>query len=115
MCTKASQRNARNARRRPFRTCSSPGRRSSFKSQKNPAPVLLHYDLDIVQRVLRDQVTEDFKAIWVDNEEMYENVLNFMQRFQPTLVNRVKLYTRSGPIFDAFNITQELEKALRPK
>jgi ribonuclease G len=85
------------------------------KAEKKPAPVLLHYDLDIVQRVLRDQVTEDFKAIWVDNEEMYENVLNFMQRFQPTLVNRVKLYTRSGPIFDAFNITQELEKALRPK
>jgi ribonuclease G len=85
------------------------------KAEKKPAPVLLHYDLDIVQRVLRDQVTEDFKAIWVDNEEMYENVLNFMQRFQPSLVNRVKMYTRSAPIFDAFNITQELEKALRPK
>jgi ribonuclease G len=85
------------------------------KAEKKPAPVLLHYDLDIVQRILRDQVTEDFKAIWVDNEEMYESILTFMQRFQPTLVSRVKLYTRSAPIFDAFNITQELEKALRPK
>ncbi len=85
------------------------------KAEKKPAPLLLHYDLDIVQRILRDQVTEDFKAIWVDNEEMYENVLTFMQRFQPTLVNRVKMYTRAAPIFDAFNITQELEKALRPK
>ncbi len=85
------------------------------KAEKKPAPALLHYDLDIVQRILRDQVTDEFKAIWVDNEEMYENVLNFMQRFQPALVNRVKMYTRSAPIFDAFNITQELEKALRPK
>jgi len=85
------------------------------KAEKKPAPALLHCDLDIVQRTLRDQLTEDFKAIWIDNEEMYENVLNFMQRFQPTLVNRVKMYTRSAPIFDAFNITQELEKALRPK
>ncbi len=85
------------------------------KAEKKPAPVLLHYDLDIVQRILRDQVTEDFKAIWVDNEEMYENVLTFMQRFQPAFVSRVKMYTRSAPIFDAFNITQELEKALRPK
>ncbi len=85
------------------------------KAEKKPAPALLHYDLDIVQRVLRDQVTEDFKAIWVDNEEMYENVLNFIQRFQPALVSKVKMYTRSAPIFDAFNITQELEKALRPK
>ena len=85
------------------------------KAEKKPAPVLLHYDLNIVQRILRDQVTEDFKSIWVDNEEMYESVLTFMQRFQPALVNRVKMYTRSAPIFDAFNITQELEKALRPK
>ena len=85
------------------------------KAEKKPAPALLHYDLDIVQRILRDQVTEDFKAVWVDNEDLYESVLTFMQRFQPTLVNRVKMYTRSAPIFDAFNITQELEKALRPK
>jgi ribonuclease G len=85
------------------------------KAEKKPAPALLHYDLDIVQRVLRDQVTDEFKAIWVDNEEMYEHVVTFMQRFQPTLVNRVKMYTRPAPIFDAFNITPELEKALRPK
>ncbi|HEX4809766.1 MAG TPA: Rne/Rng family ribonuclease [Bryobacteraceae bacterium] len=85
------------------------------KAEKKPAPALLHYDLDIVQRILRDQVTDEFKAIWVDNEEMYESVLRFMQRFQPALVSRVKMYTRPAPIFDAFNITQELEKALRPK
>jgi ribonuclease G len=85
------------------------------KAEKKPAPALLHYDLDIVQRILRDQVTEDFKAIWVDSEEMYEHVLSFTQRFQPALVSRVKMYTRSAPIFDAFGITQELEKALRPK
>jgi Rne/Rng family ribonuclease len=85
------------------------------KAEKKPAPILLHHDLDIVQRILRDQVTDQFKAVWVDNEELYESVLSFVQRFQPGLVNRVKLYTRSAPIFDAFNITAELEKALRPK
>jgi len=85
------------------------------KAEKSPAPVLLHHDLDIVQRTLRDQLTQEFKAIWVDNEEMYEGVVRFVQRFQPLLVNRIKLYTRSEPIFDAFNITAELEKALRPK
>jgi len=85
------------------------------KAEKKPAPALLHYDLDIVQRILRDQVTSDFKAIWVDNEDLYESVVTFIQRFQPALVSRVKMYTRQAPIFDAFNITQELEKALRPK
>jgi ribonuclease G len=85
------------------------------KAEKHPAPILLHHDLDIVQRILRDQVNDSFKSVWVDNEEMYESILRFLQRFQPTMVSRVKLYTRPAPIYDAFNVTAELEKALRPK
>jgi ribonuclease G len=85
------------------------------KAEKKPAPVLLHHDLDLVQRILRDQLTTSFKTIWVDNEELYESVLRFVQRFQPALVGRVKLYTRTNPIFDEFGITNEVEKALRPK
>jgi ribonuclease G len=85
------------------------------KAERKPAPVLLHHDLDIVQRILRDQLAESFKAIWIDNEEVYENVLRFVERFQPALMGKVKLYTRDIPVFDAFGVTNELEKALRPK
>jgi ribonuclease G len=85
------------------------------KAERRPAPLLVHHDLNVVERILRDQLTSSFKSIWVDNEEIYESVLRFVQRFQPALVGRVKLYTRSNPIFDEFNITSELEKALRPK
>jgi ribonuclease G len=85
------------------------------KAEKKKAPALIHHDLDLVQRILRDQLTSSFKNVWVDNEEMYEDVLGFVQRFQPAMVSRVKMYTRPTPIFDAFNITSELEKALRPK
>jgi len=85
------------------------------KAEKKRAPALLHHDVEIVQRIIRDQLTEGFKAIWVDSEELYEQVLQNVERFQPDLLSRVKLYTRPEPIFDAFGITQELEKALRPK
>jgi ribonuclease G len=85
------------------------------KAERKPAPLLIHHDLNVVERILRDQLTSSFKCIWVDNEEIYESVLRFVQRFQPGLVGRVKLYTRSTPIFDEYNITAELEKALRPK
>jgi len=85
------------------------------RADKRPAPMLLHHDLDIVQRILRDQLADSFKAIWIDNEEHYESVLRFVERFQPALVPKVKLYTREAPIFDAFGVTAELEKALRPK
>ncbi|HYP07758.1 MAG TPA: Rne/Rng family ribonuclease, partial [Bryobacteraceae bacterium] len=85
------------------------------KAEKKPAPVLLHHDLEIVQRILRDQLSDMYKTIWCDNEDVYESTVRFMQRFQPSLVGRVKMYTRSAPIFDAFGISSEIEKALRPK
>lgn len=85
------------------------------KAESRKAPALIHHDLDLVSRILRDQISEQFKTIWVDNEEFYESVLRFVERFQPNAVSRVKLYTRDAPIFDAFNISSELEKALRPK
>ena len=85
------------------------------KAERRAAPVLIHHDLNVVERILRDQLTTAYKSVWVDNEEVYESVLRFVQRFQPALVNRVKLYTRSVPIFDQFGVTAELEKALRPK
>jgi ribonuclease G len=85
------------------------------KAERRAAPALIHHDLNLVERVLRDQLTSAYKSVWVDNEEVYEGILRFVQRFQPALVNRVKLYTRPTPIFDEFGITSELEKALRPK
>jgi ribonuclease G len=85
------------------------------KAERRSAPALIHHDLNVVERILRDQLTSSYKSVWVDNEEVYEAVLRFVQRFQPALVNRVKMYTRPTPIFDEFGITAELEKALRPK
>ena len=85
------------------------------KAERKPAPMLIHHDLNVVERVLRDQLTPAYKSIWTDNEEVYESVLRFVQRFQPALVGRVKMYTRSAPMFDEFGITAEIEKALRPK
>ncbi len=85
------------------------------KAEKRRAPALLYHDLDVVERVMRDQLGQSYKTIWVDGEEEYERVLRFVERFQPDLLDRVKFYTRSMPIYDQFNISQELEKALRPK
>jgi Rne/Rng family ribonuclease len=85
------------------------------RSEQRKAPSLLHRDLNLVERILRDFVNSDFGAIWVDNEEDYTKVLEFMGRFQPGLVNRVKLYTKENPIFEEFGIQQEIDKGLRPK
>ena len=58
------------------------------KAEKKPAPVLLHHDLDIVQRILRDQFTEPSNPSGWTAKRSYESILRFVQRFQPALVNR---------------------------
>jgi len=85
------------------------------RSEQRKAPALLHRDLDLVERMLRDYVSDDFTAIWIDNEEEYGKVVEFVSRFQPKLVSKVKLYTKETPIFEEFGIQHELDKALRAK
>jgi ribonuclease G len=85
------------------------------RSEERKAPALLHRDLDLVERMLRDYVSDDFTAIWIDSEEEYGKVVEFVSRFQPKLINKVKLYTKETPIFEEFGIQHELDKALRAK
>jgi ribonuclease E len=85
------------------------------RSESSKSPALIYHDLNLVERVLRDQVTDNFSAIWVDTETDYERILRFLQRFQPSLIRRVKLYTKETPLFEQFGITEEINKALRSK
>ncbi len=85
------------------------------RSDSSKSPALIYHDLNLVERILRDQVTDNFSAIWVDSEENYERILRFLQRFQPSLIRRVKLYTKETPLFEQFGITEEINKALRSK
>ena len=85
------------------------------RSDSSKAPALIYHDLNLVERILRDQVTDTFSAIWVDTEAEYERVLRFLQRFQPSLIRRVKLYTKETPLFEQFGITDEINTALKSK
>jgi ribonuclease E len=85
------------------------------RSESSKSPALIYHDLNLIERILRDQVTDNFSAIWVDTENEYERVLRFLQRFQPSLIRRVKLYTKETPLFEQFGITEEINKALRAK
>ncbi|ADV81719.1 Rne/Rng family ribonuclease [Terriglobus saanensis] len=85
------------------------------RSESSKSPALIYHDLNLVERILRDQVGDNFSAIWVDTEAEYERVLRFLQRFQPSLIRRVKLYTKETPLFEQFGVTAEIDKALKSK
>jgi len=85
------------------------------RAESSKPPALIYHDLNVVERVLRDQVTSEFSVIWVDTEPEYERVLRFFNRFQPAMVKRVKLYTKETPLFEQFGLAEEMNKALKSK
>jgi Rne/Rng family ribonuclease len=84
-------------------------------AEKSKAPSLVHKDLDLVQRLLRDQLSDDFESIRVDSEEEYQTIIEFINRIQPRLVKRVKLYTKDQPILEAYGVQVEIDKAIKPR
>ncbi len=85
------------------------------RTETSKAPSLIYHDLNLVERVLRDQVNAEFSQIWVDTEDEYERVIRFANRFQPSIVRRIKLYTKETPLFEQFGIQDEIDKSLKSK
>jgi Rne/Rng family ribonuclease len=85
------------------------------RTENSKPPALIYHDLNLVERVLRDQVNADFSQIWVDTEDEYERVVRFANRFQPSLVRRIKLYTKDTPLFEQFGIQDEINRSLKSK
>jgi Rne/Rng family ribonuclease len=85
------------------------------RTESGKSPALIYHDLNLVERILRDQVNADFSQIWVDTEDEYERIVRFANRFQPALVRRIKLYTKDTPLFEQFGIQDEINRSLKSK
>ena len=85
------------------------------RAEKMKAPALVHSEPGLVERTIRDHLTDDFTAIRVDSEDVYERVVEFVSAFNPDFVGKVRLYTKDRPILDAFRVTPEIEHALESK
>jgi len=89
--------------------------RVSERAQKASAPALVHRDLDLALRVVRDVFRPGFEVLWVEGEETYTRIVEFLDQVQPSLVGKVKLHQGGGFLFDRFNIPQQIESALKSK
>jgi len=75
-------------------------------------PRLVHQDLSLAQRVLRDMVTEDTARVVVDSRENFQKLAAFAETYTPQLRMRLEHYTGERPLFDLYNVEPEIEKAL---
>jgi len=75
-------------------------------------PKLLYQDLSLAQRVLRDMVSESTTAVHIDSRENHQKLDAFAQAYMPALRPRLQHYTGERPLFELYNVEQEIEKAL---
>ena len=79
---------------------------------RQPPMTLLHQDLNLLQRVLRDMVGESTQTIRVDSREQFDALIAFGQEFMPAAAQKLQHYRGERPIFDLFSIDEEIAKAL---
>jgi ribonuclease G len=86
-----------------------------LSGDRTHASSLVHHELSPILRAVRDTFTLAVQEAWIDDEEAYEEILEFLEQTDPTLVPRLKLFRKSTDLMSAFGLDRELEKALRPK
>jgi ribonuclease G len=81
-------------------------------STRLPPQSVLHQDLSLLQRVLRDMVSESIQTIRVDSREQFDALKAFGAEFMPAAAEKLQHYKGERPIFDLFSIEEEIAKAL---
>lgn len=85
------------------------------RSDSVKVPSVIHRDLSVLLRLLRDAFTEDFDRVVVDNEGEHRRATQFLRQVNPDAADRVQLHRNDTPIFDHFKIQPQIEKALESK
>jgi ribonuclease G len=79
------------------------------------APAMIHEDLSLARRALRDFVGPEVEKIRIDSREGYQKAFKFAEKFIPEVAPRVEHYPGERPIFDLYGVEDEIQKALSKK
>jgi ribonuclease G len=85
------------------------------RSDQSAAPAPVHRDLSVLLRLLRDLFTTEYSRVVIDDETEYERAKRFLQAINPAVADRIQRHRSDRPIFDQFEIEQQIQKALESK
>jgi len=83
--------------------------------EKKKTPGIVHAELDVELRALRDMLSEEVSRVLIDDQESHRKVVAFLGQFMPKYKNRVKLYTGTRPMFDQYEIDLEISRSMERK
>jgi len=85
------------------------------KAESAPAPSLIHQDLDLIARVIRDFFIPETHRVFIDHIREYRRILDFVGQLMPRMKSKITLYTQAEPIMDHYGIEEKIARALEPK
>jgi ribonuclease G len=85
------------------------------RAEKAQAPELVHEEVGMVVGMIRDLLADDIDKIWMDNEKEYRRLVRALRQASPDLASRTHLFRDKSPIFEKYNIENEIEKTLERK
>lgn len=83
----------------------------SDKIKKQPMATCVFQEPDLIERTVRDFLTEDVERIVVDNNKAYERMREMIAKISKRSANKIKFYTDAQAVFDRFGVTKQLENA----
>ncbi|MGD8777937.1 MAG: Rne/Rng family ribonuclease [Ignavibacteria bacterium] len=83
--------------------------------KKNSPPALVYKDLSTTVSVIRDLFTPDVNKVFVDSKKIYKEIKNYVDFIQPKLVEKIEYFKNDVPIFEAFNIEEQIKTAMGRK
>lgn len=90
-------------------------KRVQKKAESTGAPALIHQDLDLIARTIRDFFTTETHQVVIDNVKEYRRVLDFVGHFMPRLKSKVTFYSQAEPVMDHYRVEEQVAKALERK
>ena len=85
------------------------------KASRARAPALVHSELDLVLRCVRDMLSEEVDEIVIDSAEETHRTTDYISSFMPELANRVREHRGAEPIFDRYGVEEQVDRATEPK
>jgi ribonuclease G len=87
-------------------------KRIQTKAETVAAPSLIHQDLDLIARTIRDFFTNDTEQVVIDYGKDHRRIVDFVRHFMPRLKSNIVLYADKEPLFDHYAIEEKITKAL---
>ena len=80
---------------------------------ERPSPFLIYQESDVTTRALRDYFRSDIAEVLIDSKEVYDEAMDFVEQVMPNSVNKIKFYEDTVPLFNRFQVENQIESAYR--